>query len=315
MADDTVASASRNRLTKNPGAKPTRVAQLAQALLKDERRMGSWHRRNGARLIGAGPLDRMWDMVRALRDGFLGRTRGAYGGGQEAGSGSGGGQSGAPDEGGRGQVQVQAPAFKVPYMSSSEMSAFERLGRLEATVRNLPVREQEAFEDEILRLIGEDAAPNKWKTAYEKSPERMPAVTRYANNAYMRKLRQEGPPDIDPETQRLRDLWERPASPRESPAPETSFQDPSRARLSDGNAFLAARRREEPGPGPSAPGSHVSDASFDVSPVLTPAALAIINDFPRPEGFSGTRDPASPSRPPRPVPANGNGTGPSRMRL
>ncbi|MFJ9372380.1 hypothetical protein [Streptomyces sp. NPDC101455] len=318
MADDSAASASRNRLAKNPKPKPTRMAQLAQALLKDERRMGSWHRRNGARLTGAGALDEMWDALRALRDRVLGRTSGASGG--ASGGGSGGGQEAAsgegpgPDGGGQAQAQAQAPAFEVPYMSSSEMAAFERLGKLEETVRNLPVHEQEAFEDEILRLIGEDAKPNKWKTAYEKSPERMPAVTRYANNAYMRKLREGGLPHIAPETQRLRDIWERPAAPR-----ETGFQDPSVDRLSDGNAFLAVRGQEElgSGPRPSAPRSPSPAATFDVSPLLSPAGLAVIHDQPRPDSPSrsfGAPDPTSPIRPPRPAPANDNVHRPSQGR-
>ncbi|MFJ5301720.1 hypothetical protein [Streptomyces sp. NPDC088350] len=169
------------------------------------------------------------------------------------------------------------------------MSAFERLGELEATVKNLPILEREAFENEILRLIGEDAEPNKWKTAYDKSPGRMPLVTEYANNAYMRKLRDEGPPDIDPETQALRDRWERPASSRSPSTRGAAFQDPSEERLSDGNAFLAARRREELGHGtePSAPPSPTLSASDrdveplspgEVSPVLGPVGLALIND-------------------------------------
>jgi transposase len=52
----------------------------------------------------------------------------------------------------------------------------ERIGRL-STLRH------EAFEDAVLHLVRTD---ERWKQAFERSPQSMPTVARYAANAYMR---------------------------------------------------------------------------------------------------------------------------------
>ncbi|MFC8675408.1 hypothetical protein ACFUEN_22385 [Streptomyces griseorubiginosus] len=56
-----------------------------------------------------------------------------------------------------------------------------------------PTLEHEAFENEIMRLVMSD---ERWKEAYEKYPERIPTVARYAANAQVRELL-EGKPAVE----------------------------------------------------------------------------------------------------------------------
>ncbi|MFC8429643.1 hypothetical protein [Streptomyces sp. NPDC057253] len=59
-----------------------------------------------------------------------------------------------------------------------------------------PTLEHEAFENEIMRLVMSD---EKWKEAYEKYPERIPTVARYAANAQVRELLEGRQPRIGEE--------------------------------------------------------------------------------------------------------------------
>ncbi|MFF3967384.1 hypothetical protein ACFYZI_38250 [Streptomyces griseorubiginosus] len=63
-----------------------------------------------------------------------------------------------------------------------QLAHAERTGGLG---RTNPTLEHEAFENEIMRLVMSD---ERWKEAYEKYPERIPTVARYAANAQVREL-------------------------------------------------------------------------------------------------------------------------------
>ncbi len=78
---------------------------------------------------------------------------------------------------------TQAPADERTWKSSSEETAFKQMSELEKFVNDLPELQRHAFEDEILRRVQED---RKWRKVHDKFPERMPAMTTYANNAFER---------------------------------------------------------------------------------------------------------------------------------
>ncbi len=75
------------------------------------------------------------------------------------------------------------------------------MSELEKFVNDLPELQRHAFEDEILRRVQED---RKWRKVHDKFPERMPAMTTYANNAFERELRRQAAASTEPERRERR---------------------------------------------------------------------------------------------------------------
>jgi hypothetical protein len=333
VAYDNTASQSRNRLTKPP------EANGARDLLETEYGLRSGARGGGAGSADAGIWEQMWSALRRILDRVRGRSRSAQAGdsgGSLSDGGPAGGPAGGQEPGPPGQAAplstadgwTQAPSAEPQWMSPSERSAHERVASLVETVGRLPKLEREAFEDEVLHLVRND---EKWRKAFEESPESMPTVARYAVNAHLREALREVPPEAvpqrgEPPHQGLRAE----PTPVPVPAPVPSFQNPQENEPIDSQAAEThqqqARQRLESNDSPNPPGSeaHVSNAPIAAQagahlrgrPVPSDQARAHLLDEPLPSDL-GLPPPMSPSRSrrtPPPPPPRRRTTPPSRQR-
>ncbi|MET7981561.1 hypothetical protein [Streptomyces sp. NPDC005281] len=250
MANGIGASGSRNRLTRR---RPE--ARLARDLLKTE-----YGLRN--RAGGGADADSVWERLaaelrRILRR-FTGGARSAPGGqGPAPGGGSGSALGGGPEGGpggeslgrsavhpgdGLGQTPPTAPAAG-PRPGSENPSVHEGMALLEERIRRLPPDAREAFEDAVLHLVRTD---QKWKKAYEESPESMPAVARYAGRAHLRELGLEAASDRDREGTRRDPNARQDSAARQDP----SVRQDSAARLDPDTRHDPDTRRDgTPRPG------------------------------------------------------------------
>ncbi|MFF2365146.1 hypothetical protein ACFVU0_20975 [Streptomyces sp. NPDC058122] len=277
MATDDVAPRDRARLTRN--GSPSR---LARDLLRTE-----YGRRDRGR-GGTGPADAdgIWERLvaelRRLLRTFTGGSRSAPGGG---GSGPAPGGGGPASGGGQGEGQETGPGAGRGDGQEAGQSGGRRpgpegpvhagLALLEQRVRRLPTPEREAFEDAVLDLVRNN---RKYRKAFEKSPESMPLVARWATDAYERELAREAPPASVPSGQDPagprrdepeRSRGERPALNRAVPAVAPSVLDlPSRAT----SPFLSIP--ESPLTTPESPLTSRASPLPDPSDGLTPLPYA-----------------------------------------
>ncbi|MFE7810556.1 hypothetical protein ACFU5P_00900, partial [Streptomyces sp. NPDC057433] len=188
MADDNAASPSRNRLTKE---RPE--VGLARDLIKTEYRLRDERRDNGRDPTDAAGLwDRLAAELRRLMDRLTGRSQSAAtpAGGDHA--------SVAGREADRTEPWQPVPAQRTAERASetsSAQSAHPDMARLGERIGRLSTLQHEAFEDAVLHLVRTD---ENWKKAFEQSPESMPAVARYAANAYMRESLRDTSQGVDP---------------------------------------------------------------------------------------------------------------------
>ncbi|MZF88496.1 hypothetical protein [Streptomyces sp. SID5643] len=184
MADDNAASPDRNR-----SAADRPEAALARDLVRTEYRLRNGRRgagRDGADTPGA--WSRLAERLRRLVDRLSGRYRAGTGG---------------PDAGAAGSwqpvpAQTTAPAptrGDGPSPEGAGASAHPDLVRLERRIGRLPTLRHEAFEDAVLHLLRTE---DRFRKAYERSPESMPTVARYAANAHMREALRESAAGADP---------------------------------------------------------------------------------------------------------------------
>ncbi|MFE8965167.1 hypothetical protein [Streptomyces iakyrus] len=195
MADGNAASSNRNRL-----AEERPEAALARQLIATEYRLREGRRGAGRDAADApGAWSRLAERLRTLVDRLSGRYRAGTGG---------------PDAGGAGSwqpvpAQRTAPArtrVDGPSPEGAGSSAHPDVVRMERRIGRLPTLRHEAFEDAVLHLLRSD---DRFRTAYERSPESMPTVARYAANAHMREALRESSAGAEPQER---------ASPRVGPS-------------------------------------------------------------------------------------------------
>ncbi|MEV7062925.1 hypothetical protein AB0N97_08995 [Streptomyces collinus] len=188
MADDDAASPNRNRPA---GERPE--AALARELIATEYRLREGRRGAGRDTADTpGARSRPAELLRRLVDRLSARVR----------AGAGAPDAGVPGSGsGSAQplpAQTTAPAgtrVDVPSPEGSGPSAHPDVVRLERRIGRLPTLRHEAFEDAVLHLLRTD---DRFRKAYERSPESMPTVARYAANAYTREALRESSAGADP---------------------------------------------------------------------------------------------------------------------
>ncbi|WP_033306627.1 hypothetical protein RFN58_33670 [Streptomyces iakyrus] len=210
MADDNAASPNRN----GPAAERPEAA-LARQLIATEYRL-----REGRRGTGRDAADTpgVWSRLAERLRTLVGRLSGRYRAG-----------AGGPDEGAAGSwqpvpAQTTAPdPTRVDGLSpeGAGPSAHPDMVRLERRIGRLPTLRHEAFEDAVLHLLRTD---DRFRKAYERSPESMPTVARYAANAHMREALRESSAGADPQER---------ASPRVGPSRTASV---ARANVTTGSA-------------------------------------------------------------------------------
>ncbi|MFF8672805.1 hypothetical protein [Streptomyces sp. NPDC015242] len=185
MADDDATSPDRHR----PAEEPAEV-RLARELIRTEYRLRDRPRRGERDAVDApGARERLSRLVRRFLDRLSGRTSPAARDGAVAGWGAEPGGPGQPDPA---PTFARAPAAGPPPQTATG-AAHPDVARLERRIGRLPTLRHEAFEDAVLRLLRTD---ERWRTAFERSPESMPTVARYAANAHMREALREPPPAV-----------------------------------------------------------------------------------------------------------------------
>ncbi|MGA5203721.1 hypothetical protein [Streptomyces variegatus] len=184
MADDNAASPDRNR---NRPAEERPEAALARDLIRTEYRL-----RDGRLGAGRDTADtpgawrRLTERLRRLVDRLLGRDRAGVGGPDADSAGS--WQPAPAQMPARTSVDGPSPAAAGPSAHPDVVRLEQRIGRLS------PLR-HEAFEDAVLHLLRTD---DRWRKAFERSPESMPAVARYATEAHLREALRETSPATGP---------------------------------------------------------------------------------------------------------------------
>ncbi|MFF7865368.1 hypothetical protein ACFZCT_02740 [Streptomyces qaidamensis] len=210
MADDNAVSPNRNR----PAVEGPEAA-LAHQLITTEYRLREGRRGAGRDAADTpGAWSRLAERLRTLVDRLSGRYRAGAGG---------------PDAGAAGSwqpvpAQTTAPAptrVDGPSPEGAGPSAHPDVVRLERRIGRLPTLRHEAFEDAVLHLLRSD---DRFRKAYERSPENMPTVARYAANAHMREALRESSAGADPQER---------ASPRVGPSRTASA---ARANATAGSA-------------------------------------------------------------------------------
>ncbi|PPS77093.1 MULTISPECIES: hypothetical protein [Streptomyces] len=185
MADDNAASPNRNR-----PAKERPEAALARQLLATEYRLREGRRGAGRDAADTpGAWSGLAERLRRLVDRLSERYR-ADAGGPDAGAAG----SGQPVP-----AQTTAPArtgVDGPSPEGAGPSAHPDVVRLERRIGRLPTLRHEAFEDAVLHLLRTD---ERFRKAYERSPESMPTVARYAANAHTREALRESSAGADPQ--------------------------------------------------------------------------------------------------------------------
>ncbi|CAL9614561.1 hypothetical protein SUDANB108_05729 [Streptomyces sp. enrichment culture] len=185
MADDDATSPDRNR----PAEEPAEV-RLARELIRTEYRLRDQRRRGEHGAADApGARERLSRLVRRFLDRLSGRPSPAARDGAVAGWGAEPGGPGQPDPA---RTFARAPAAGAPPQAATG-AAHPDVARLERRIGRLPTLRHEAFEDAVLRLLRTD---ERWRTAFERSPESMPTVARYTANAHMREALREPPPAV-----------------------------------------------------------------------------------------------------------------------
>ncbi|WAZ25683.1 hypothetical protein STRCI_007194 [Streptomyces cinnabarinus] len=226
MADDDSASRTRNRLTKeSPEVALARDVARADLALRDGQRVNAEHpaqaERHWAELVGE--LRRLWER-------FTGRQQSTA-----APTADGADTSYAPNTSYAPTVPYAAttpyPAPLGPRQpSASETAAHQERARLESRIDRLPPDSRRAFEDAMLRLVRSD---DTLRAAFERSPQSIPTVAKYAVAAHYRES--------------LRD--------RPQPAAEAAMNAArDRIMADDARQFAALRERwERPAPSPDRP--------------------------------------------------------------
>ncbi len=147
-----------------------------------------------------------------------------------------------------------------------------------------PTLEHEAFENEIMRLVMSD---ERWKEAYEKYPERIRTVARYAANAQVRELL-EGNPQAD--------AFDDPAPERGAIRLPLNREDkPWEAESVDSHAFEVAEQRRNATAGP-----HGDTSTHDSNALIAQQASAHLMDAPLDDMGVSPMTPTSPDGPFRP---------------
>ncbi|MGI5366465.1 hypothetical protein [Streptomyces iakyrus] len=185
MADDNGASPNRNRPVEE---RPE--AALAHELIRTEYRLREGRRGTGRDAADTpGAWSRLAERLRRLVDRLSGRYR----------AGAGGPDAGAAGSGQPEPAQTTAPARTpgdAPSPEGAGPSAHPDVVRLERRIGRLPTLRHEAFEDAVLHLLRSE---ERFRKAYERSPESMPTVARYAANAHMREALRESSADAGPQ--------------------------------------------------------------------------------------------------------------------
>ncbi|WP_328554798.1 hypothetical protein [Streptomyces sp. NBC_00358] len=275
MTKDNVASpAGRQPAGRTSPARPdSPELGLARSLLATEYALSARRPGTDAR---SGGTDDAWDqLARELRR-FIDTLRGRSP--SRGGASAAGGGSQADGSSGRAEPEsAQAMRGGPPGQALSTQPTPSSREAFEGTISRLPLPARQAFEDAVLALVRTE---EKWRTAYDSSPESMPSVAMYANNAYLRELRRNAPPSADPpqrtrnlsqgavprtataaeavttdrtptmaqdreRSERGRAVWERRAPGRRGPVASSAtsgFDRPVEDGMSDGHAFQAAQR-------------------------------------------------------------------------
>ncbi|MFD5402149.1 hypothetical protein [Streptomyces griseorubiginosus] len=338
MAFDSGAGRQPNKVRKNPPG-PAQESSLGRA----GRRLGRGIGRifDGAydsaasfsaevdRLIGD-----LWNSLRRAVNRALGRSSSGPGGDYSSLPGDEGPglspEQAAHAHGGEGQPNPQtrdrsrvmsseAPQQRVSpeelaLLTIAQEGARRQLAHAEPTGgagRRNPTLEHEAFENEIMRLVMSD---ERWKEAYEKYPERIPTVARYAANAQVRELL-EGSPRIGEESrqpppqspQRSDGLGSHTRSGEvdafEDPAPEygairlpSNREDlPWKSESVDSHAFEVAEQHRNATFSP-----HGDTSTYDSNALIAQQASAHLMDAPLDDIGLSPMTPTSPDGPLRP---------------
>ncbi|MFF7052877.1 hypothetical protein ACFY94_31460 [Streptomyces griseorubiginosus] len=172
-----------------------------------------------------------------------------------------------------------------------------------------PTLEHEAFENEIMRLVMSD---ERWKEAYEKYPERIPTVARYAANAQVRELL-EGKPRIGEEPRQQRSPQRSDGLVSHTPSGEVdAFDDPApeygairlplnredlpwEAESVDSHAFEVAEQRRNATVSP-----HGDTSTYDSNTLIAQQASAHLMDAPLDDIGLSPMTPTTPDGPFRP---------------
>ncbi|MGW5640321.1 hypothetical protein [Streptomyces sp. NPDC003832] len=187
MTVEDPASPARNRLTKErPEVALARDVARADLMMGQARRGAADHPEEAASLFEdlAEELRRLWDR-------FTGRSQSAPG----AESSHAPQAQHAPEPPFAPAAGYGPPAGPGPHAgprqpSAGELTAQREMAGLEKKIDRLGPESRMAFEDAMLRLVRNDAT---LKAAFERSPQSIPTIAKYAVNAHLRESLREAP--------------------------------------------------------------------------------------------------------------------------